>query len=164
QVNVVGNQIRQSVSLNSIYILQPQRTGTLTIPAGLATDAGGNKYTSITLQMEVVAGSLATVPQRHNDPFADDPFFQDPFAAIRQRRQQQQQRQQEQQATQVTDINKDLFIKVHVDKNKVHVGEQITTSYKLYARVPMNMSISKLPSLNGFWTQDFQLPKNQKPV
>ncbi len=163
QMSVVGNQMRQLVSLNIIYILQPKRTGTLTIPAGLATDANGNKYTSNTVQIEVVAGSLTPVQQRNNDPFADDPFFQDPFAAIRQRRQQQQ-RQQEQHVSQITDINKDLFIKVHVDKNKVHAGEQITTSYKLYARVPMNMSISKLPSLNGFWTQDFQLPKNQKPV
>jgi hypothetical protein len=28
----------------------------------------------------------------------------------------------------------------------------------------MQMSISKLPSLNGFWTQDFELPKEMKPT
>ncbi len=164
QISIINNQVKQSVTLNKIYLLKPKRTGTLTIPAGLAVDAGGNKYLSNPIQIEVVSGSLANVPGRQNDPFADDPFFQDPFNALRQRRQQQQQRQPKQQAVQVSDIDKDLFIKVHVDKSNVHVGEQITISYKLYARVPMNMSISKLPSLNGFWTQDFQLPKNQKPV
>ena len=165
QVSIAGNQVRQSVSLNITYLLQPRKTGTLTIPAGIAKDAAGNSFSSNTIQVEVVKGSLAGSQPRNHDPFADDPFFQDPFAAIRQRRQQpQQQRRQEQPAAQATDISKDLFIRVHVDKSRVHVGEQITTSYKLYARVPMNMSISKLPSLNGFWTQDFQLPKNQKPV
>jgi len=163
QVSIVGNQVRQSVTLSVTYLLQPKKTGTLTIPAGIAKDASGNSYSSNTIQVEVVKGSLAGSQPRNHDPFADDPFFQDPFAAMRQRRQQEQQRRQE-QTQQVTDINKDLFIRVHVDKSKVHVGEQITASYKLYARVPMNMSISKLPSLNGFWTQDFQLPKNQKPV
>jgi hypothetical protein len=62
------------------------------------------------------------------------------------------------------DIKKDLFIRVVVDKNKVHVGEQITTSYKLYSRLAMQIGISKLPSLNGFWTQDFEIPKQAKPT
>src|SRR5690606_39246695 len=81
--------------------------------------------------------------------------------AMQQQRQQQRQQQlAEPEATNVN-LDKDLFIKVVVDKNKVHVGEQITASYKLYARLPMNVSISKLPMLNGFWTQDFDMPNGK---
>jgi hypothetical protein len=82
-------------------------------------------------------------------------------------RQQQAQQHQQQQASVPMDekeLGKYLFIKVSVDKEKVHVGEQVTASYKLYSRIPMQVGISKLPSLNGFWTQDFERPKEMKPV
>lgn len=162
-ISIVGNKMVQSQSLTHSYVLQPKKTGTLSIPPAVAKDAAGNVYESNGLAVQVVNGSLATRQQnRQYDPF-DDPH-NDPFAAIMQQRRQamqhrQQQRQQEQTAQiNEEDIYKNLFIKVTVDKTKAFVGEQITASYKLYARLPMNVAISKLPSLNGFWTQDFILP------
>jgi len=166
-IAISGNKMVKSVSITHSYVLQPKKTGTLTIPPASAKDADGNTYESNALSVQVVKGSLAPQQMASSDP-SDDPFY-DPFAAaMQQRRQalqalQQQRRQQhaQQQQAQITDqndISKNLFIKVTVDKNKAYVGEQITASYKLYARIPMNMSISKLPSLNGFWTQDFIIP------
>jgi len=167
-ISIVGNKMVQSQSLTHSYILQPKKTGNLTIPPAFAKDAAGNTYESNAVTIQAVNGSIAARQQpRQYDPF-DDPF-NDPFAAImQQRRQAMQQRQQQQQqqkatepAVQADDLNevyKNLFIKVSVDKTKAYVGEQITANYKLYARVPMNVAISKLPSLNGFWTQDFILP------
>ncbi len=158
----INGRMTQSQSLTITYVLQPKKKGKLTIPAAIATDDKGQTYQSNSVPMEVVDGSLAQQQrQRSYDPFNDDPF-----EAIRQRQQQMmQQRQQRQQqpepANTKVNIDKDLFIKVVVDKNKVHVGEQITASYKLYARLPMNVNISKLPTLNGFWTQDFDLPKGK---
>ncbi|XZF14103.1 BatD family protein [Chitinophagaceae bacterium MMS25-I14] len=172
---IVNNQMVQTVSFSIIYVVQPRHTGMLTIPAATINDNDGHVYQSNTVNIRVVDGSLASQQQqRQRDPF-DDPMFQDPFAQLRQMQQQmlgarggaqrpQQQPQQQPQATSAADIGKDLFIKVQVDKDKVHIGEQVTASYKLYARIPMQMQISKLPSLNGFWTQDFQLPKEAKPV
>lgn len=152
----------QDVSLTVSYILQPKKTGKLTVPGGVARDAGGHEYQSQPVTVEVVKGSLAARQQSAYDPFAGDPFAQDPFAPFRQQR--PQQKQQPPQTVDLNNIEQDLFIKVNVDKTKVHVGEQITASYKLYARMPMNVGISKLPSLNGFWTQDFDIPKDPKPV
>lgn len=158
----INGRMTQSQSLTITYVLQPKKKGKLTIPAAVATDDKGQTYQSNSIPMEVVDGSLAQQQrQRSYDPFNDDPF-----EALRQRQQQiMQQRQQRQQQPEPTptkvNIDKDLFIKVVVDKNKVHVGEQITASYKLYARLPMNVNISKLPTLNGFWTQDFDLPKGK---
>lgn len=63
-------------------------------------------------------------------------------------------------------IRQHLFIRVSVDKKEVCVGEQITASYKLYARtrIPMEANLTKLPDLNNFWALDFDIPQPPKPV
>ena len=182
-VTVVGNKMVQSVSISLTYVLQPKRTGNLTVPSAIAKDKEGHEYTSNSVPIHVVQGSLAAQQprrqQRGYDPFGDDDMaamrrqmqqYQQAMQAARNQQMQQYQQQRQQQAQQQqaqvasADISKDIFIKVTVDKSKVHVGEQVTASYKLYARIPMQMGISKLPSLNGFWTQDFDIPRNVKPV
>lgn len=166
QISYTNGRMTQSQSITITYVLQPKRTGKLVIPEATASDADGTTYESNAVPIEVVEGSLA---QQRQQQRRRDPFFDDPFDAIRrqrqrynqalqQRQQQAQQQQQQAQPAENVDLDKDLFIKVVVDKSKVHVGEQITASYKLYARLPMNVNISKLPSLNGFWTQDFEMP------
>ena len=177
----------QSTSESLTYILQPRHEGNLTVPGAVARDAAGHTYQSNAVTIQVVPGSLA--PQRRpasRDPFADDDDMlanmmkqmQQMDQQMQQRqhqRMQQMQQQQPQQAQQAqqapppdaaseNEVKKDLFIKVAVDKNKVHVGEQITATYKLYSCIPMQVNISKLPSLNGFWTQDFDIPRQPKPV
>jgi len=178
-----GNSQRQTSTISFTYVLQPTHTGTFTIPPVTAKDGADHTYQSNALQIQVVAGSTAPKQQirQQSDPFGDDPFGDgDPFEAMRQQQarmmQMLQQMQQQagggmQQAQSLPEIseselNKNIFIKVTVDKTKVRVGEQITATYKLYARIPMQVVLSKLPLLTGFWTQDFELPKdqNQKPV
>ena len=188
-ISIVGNRRVQSQSITLTYVLQPRREGTFAIPPGTATDAAGHMYQSNTVTIQVVAGTMAQQrrPQNH-DPFGDE---DDPFTAMlqaQQRRMQQLQQMMGQQANphagnsanqpaqnqrtapqdnkpvKQEDIDKDLFIRVVVDKNKVKVGEQITTYYKLYSRLPMQISIAKLPDLSGFWTQDFEIPRQPKPT
>ncbi len=168
-ISVIGNKVVQTQSITYSYILQPKHTGALVVPPAQVKDADGHTYQSNGLNIEVVSGSLARQRQQTQQPL--DPF-DDPFVSMMRQRQAMMQRQMQPQSAQPnqkqqsipeeeikTDIGKDLFIRVTVDKNKVHIGEQITASYKLYARIPMNVNISKLPSLNGFWTQDFERPK-----
>lgn len=164
-VTYSNGRMVQSQSFTLTYILQPKRKGKLTIPAAVATNSKGESFQSNSVPLEVVEGSLA---QQQRQQRGYDPFNDDPFEALRQRQRQMMQRQQQQQQQQAAEpepanvnLDKDLFIKVAVDKSKVHVGEQITATYKLYARLPMNVNISKLPTLNGFWTQDFDLPKGK---
>lgn len=167
-----GNTTEQTSSVTVSYIVRPKHTGNLVIPPLQATDANGHSYQSNAITIQVVPGSIAMQQPRQRDPY-DDPNY-DPFAAMvmRQRQMLQQQLQQQQQyqqpqmdpADEQKTVSKDLFIKVTVDKSKVHVGEQVTASYKLYSCIPMQVGISKLPSLNGFWTQDFEIPKVPKPT
>lgn len=178
----------RSVSFSLTYILRPKREGKLIIPPAVAHDAAGHEYRSNQLAIDVVPGTVAQAQQQRrpqNGMFDEE---EDPFALMRQQmqqmqqlqrqlfdqqrqggqpqrqQQQPQQHQQEEPAVNMNEINKDLFIKVVVDKTDVRVGEQITTSYKLYSRLPMQVNISKLPSLNGFWTQDFEIPRQAKPT
>jgi oxygen tolerance protein BatD len=185
--SINGNRVVTSQSITLTYILQPKHEGSFTIPPAVAKDAAGHSYQSNPVTIQVVAGSLAQQPSRQQaqrDPFGgDDDLFammqrmqqlqQQQMAAMQQQQrrsaaqpQQQQQQPQPEEDPKVNEdeIKKDLFIKVAVDKSKVHVGEQITTSYKLYSRLPMQVGISKLPTLNGFWTQDFDIPKQIKPT
>lgn len=183
-----GNQQVRTTSISLSYVLQATKTGDLTIPSISAKDGQGKVYQSNSLTIKVVNGSLVQKrrQQQSADPFGgfdpfDDPFFGgsgggDPFAAIRQQQARMQQMlQQLQQQSQgmgspqnlpqisEKDLGKNIFIRVSVDKTKVNVGEQVTATYKMYARIPMQAQLAKLPTLNGFWTQDFELPKDQKP-
>lgn len=163
-ISITNGKMVRSISVTFSYVLQPKKTGNLSVPPAIVRDADGQSYESNGLEIHVVEGSLA----RQAAPV--DPF-DDPFAAMLHRRNQamqqrreQTQRQRQEEPLDMEDVYKNIFIKVTVDKNKAYVGEQITTSYKLYTRIPMNVGISKLPSLNGFWTQDFEKPTgNIKP-
>lgn len=143
------------------YILRPQKVGNFSIgPAKVKVD--DQIINSNTVQVQVVKES-----QR--------PQYVDPFDAIfgsrpggSQRSQQQQQQQERKNRVEPSfseaDIQKNIFIKVEVDQKQPFKGQQVNASYKLYTRLPMNMSITQLPSLNGFWSEDFVLPKVPKPT
>jgi len=177
----VNGRSTTSEAYKVTFVIQFKHEGTITIPANIAKDAAGHTYQSNTMTFQVVAGAPLAQQRRQQEE-------EDPFLAVQrmhqqmmqqmmqqqqqamgppptpQQLQQQQQQQKQDDAAAVEDAKKDLFIKVTVDKNKAYQGEQITTSYKLYARIPMQMGISKLPALNGFWTQDFEIPKVAKPT
>ncbi len=137
-ISIVNNRMTQNVNISMSYVLHPKHTGKLTIPAGVAVDNANHTYLSNKVDIEVVPGSLAPAQQRQrsNDPFADPNY--DPWAARMQQIQRQQQammqqmqaargQQQPQQAPAAMAaadqkaIGKDIFIKVTVDKSKVHV-------------------------------------------
>jgi hypothetical protein len=188
--SITGNKVVTSQSVSLTYVLQPRHEGTFTIPPVMAKDAGGHSYASNALTIQVVQGSVLAQQQQQQrrqrgyDPFGDDDdvmammqrmqqmqqqqmqAMQQHMQQVPQGRQQQMQQQQQQKAPEVSqeEIKKDLFIRVVADKTKVKLGEQVTINYKLYSRIPMQMNISKLPSLNGFWTQDFDIPRDAKPT
>ncbi len=55
--------------------------------------------------------------------------------------------------------NDNLFVKTNVSKQKVYLGEQVTISYKVYARVNLvGFQNAKMPSYTGFWSEDLKSP------
>ncbi|HUI31381.1 MAG TPA: BatD family protein [Candidatus Acidoferrales bacterium] len=58
------------------------------------------------------------------------------------------------------DIGDNLFILATVDKQKVYMGEQVTVTYKLFTRLSIasQLQVSKLPSYEGFWVEEINVP------
>lgn len=74
-------------------------------------------------------------------------------------RQQGNQQQQQNSGDDGTVSGNDVFLRASVDKTNVFLGESIVVTYKLYTKVQLiNYAVSKAPSLNGFWSQDMQMP------
>jgi hypothetical protein len=72
-------------------------------------------------------------------------------------------KQQQSQSNQTTtDIGDNLLIRAIADKQRVRQGEQLTITFKLYTRVPVTgYELVKAPTFDGFWSEDFEMPKQQ---
>ncbi len=175
----------RSITIEKTFVFRAKHKGTLTLPTGIIS-IDGREYRSNTVKITAIEGTVRTrQPKRSQDPF-DDPFFdQDPsgndiFAAMQKQHQQMMQMLQSgrtrsaqmprQRAVNTqpeitrANLSDNLFIRVDVDKTQATVGEQVTASYKLYTRVPMDINLTRLPTLVGFWSQDFKLPRVPKPT
>lgn len=180
---------RSSITLS--YYLQALKKGTLQITPAQAV-VNGRVYKSNPIQITVVDGSVAAQSQRAqrsnpNQRYApgedDDPLAeadqmmrqmmedQDRLMREMERRRQELMKQYQQQygsspsqSLSSGDISKNLYIKAEADNTHPYVGQQINVNYKVYFRIPIDAGyITKLPSLNGFWSEDFQISQSPQP-
>ncbi len=120
-----------SASMTYSYYLQPKNIGKFTIGSA-SVNYNGKEFKSNPINITVVKG--APKPQ------------------------------QQQQAANNTVSNKEigdnLFIRAVADRNSVFMGQQVTVTYKLYTRLSIasQMSVSKLPSYEGFWSEEITVP------
>lgn len=121
-----------SASISYSYYLQPRNLGKYTIGAAnlLYKD---QEFKSEPIKIEVVAG--APKPKQSDQP--NDNVSE-------------------------KEVAENLFIKAIVDKQRVYKGEQVTVTYKLYTRLDIaaQMSVSKLPSYQGFWAEELETSPN----
>jgi hypothetical protein len=135
-IQIINGKTTQEVSFSYIFILRAKEEGTFTIrPASIKVE--GKIYESNELKIQVVKGQ---VPQQGSSPA----------------------QQQEQDQPAATTLSKeDLFVRTELDKQNVYKGEQMIATVKIY--VSPNVPITgfedvKLPSFEGFWTQDIEIP------
>lgn len=171
--NNINGRVTSKVVVSYIYELQPEKTGTFQIPPAEIT-VEGKKYKSNSLTIKVVEGSTQS---RRSSPYSSSPFgnHRDPFEELEEWSRQMREafrenveRLQPRPQLDYRDFTEDkvqqnIFIRQEVDKTEVYEGAPVFVKYKLYTRLPMNVSISKLPDLRGFWTEDFKLPDNPEP-
>ena len=63
-------------------------------------------------------------------------------------------------ATTAQAIGDNIVLLATADRKRVRLGEQATVTWKIFTRVGMSISrISKIPTFEGFWGEDFDLPK-----
>jgi hypothetical protein len=66
---------------------------------------------------------------------------------------------------QATVITKFVFVRAISDKRTVWLGEPVSVTFKLYSRIPFNLSAPfKLPRMVGFWAEDIETPTQLRPV
>ncbi|MCC6599088.1 MAG: protein BatD [Crocinitomicaceae bacterium] len=57
-------------------------------------------------------------------------------------------------------LDKKVFLKAIADKTSIYRGEGVEVTYRLYTSVNLvNYSVNKMPSLDGFYSQDIELPQ-----
>lgn len=120
-----------SASRTYSYYLQPRSLGKFTIGSA-SIQFGGGTYKTQSISIEVVKGNTQPQQQSNDNSISNE------------------------------EIADNLFIRAIVDKQKVYLGEQVTVAYKLYTRlnIASQMSISKLPNYEGFWSEEIETPNN----
>jgi hypothetical protein len=135
-IQMINGKTTQSTSFSYIFILRAKKEGKFNIrPASIKVD--GKTYESNELTIQVVKGQ----PQQAAGQQGNADQVEAPAGGT---------------------ISKDnLFVRVAVDKTNVSKGEQILATVKLYIsqNVPLNgFDEVKLPSYEGFWTKDIEVP------
>ncbi|HZL10852.1 MAG TPA: BatD family protein [Prolixibacteraceae bacterium] len=134
-IQIINGKTTQTSSFSYTFVLRAKKEGKFTIrPASIKVD--GKTYESNSLDIQVVKGQPKQTAAQQNSQTQDE----SPSGTIS------------------TD---DLFVRVTVDKTNVSKGEQILATVKLYIsqNVPLNgFDDVKLPSYEGFWTKDIDVP------
>lgn len=159
-----GGQAQVVRSKVLTLVLQPKRTGALTIGAAKVT-LGGRAYRTAELRLKVLPADPAHRPQAQGqrppppDPlqqlFGGNPFQgmpddgdADPFAQLF-------------GGEQGPPKEGDLFLRTTLDKKQPYLGEQVTLSLYLFSRLDVaRVDNPKLPKLDAFWAEDIESPSN----
>jgi hypothetical protein len=134
----INGQVTQTNNFSYIYVIQIQKEGKFTIPeAKFVVD--GKTYVAKAERIEVVKGRGSAAQNSDDDADA----------------------QPEQNATAGGGVGeKDLFVRMNVDKKTVYEGQPIVAIIKIYTRVSIGgFDNIKLPSFDGFWSQELETPQ-----
>ncbi|MBN1925784.1 MAG: protein BatD [Prolixibacteraceae bacterium] len=135
--SIVNGRTTQTVEYSYTFILRGQSEGTFTIsPATIKS--GRNIYQSNPVSIKVIKGRQ---PATNNQAQQGTPSGGD----------------NDQQTTAAS--AEELFIRYETDKRNVYKGEMISATFKLYSRVGLSVVDQTLPSFEGFWTQDIDIPQ-----
>src|SRR5712692_5952672 len=129
--------------------LTPKRSGDLTIEP-VKLDYHGHTYATQPLKVHVLAAGQAPPSRAQNKRGASSPFAGlgepppddlDPFADVH-------------------PGQRDLLLRAAVDNERPFVGQQITYSLYLLARINVSgIDKLQLPRLDGFWTEEIEAPQ-----
>ncbi|MBS1625907.1 MAG: protein BatD [Bacteroidetes bacterium] len=169
QVQIMNGHMSQSVIYS--YIVHPKKEGVFKIGRGKASIEGVSMESNeLTI---TVTGPVQQQARHRRDPFNPFDDDDDPFAAMQQQMQQQMQQMQQaqQQPQQQPKSNADLdkairdnvIVRMETDRNDVYIGERISATIKIYFKMNIgNVSPTKAPSFDGFWSQEVMNNKQIK--
>ncbi len=60
------------------------------------------------------------------------------------------------------DLSQEVFAKIHLDKRRVYLGEQIVASVKVYSSLALkDFQVKSIPTFPGFWSQQQNIGKKE---
>jgi len=132
--SIINGKMEQSSEYTYTYVLEAREEGEYTVAPATIT-AGGKEYRSNSLKIKVIKGS--SKPRESNGGFSEA---------------------REDRGTTITDD--DLFLRMEVSRNSLYVGESLTATLKVYARVNLvDVQGKKIPPFDGFLTEDVNIPQ-----
>ena len=114
------------------YLLKPSKAGRLLIPA-VSLHYNGSIHTS--------NAQVITVRRPEENSSPEVSLLLKPGESLTDR------------------VNKDLFVRLEVNKASCYIGEPVVATYLLYTRLRSESRIVKRPSFNGFGVYDMEVPE-----
>ncbi len=129
---IINGQVSSSVNFSYSYVLMAEKEGRYTLnPAEIKVK--GHTFTSNTVIIEVVKAGKKPASASGNNTNNTAP------------------------RNKITDKN--LFLKVSVNRRSVYMGQRITATIKVYTRVNIaGFGASKFPAFDGFLSQEIPTP------
>ena len=137
--SIVNGRTTQASSVTYTYTMMAHKNGAFVIPAAHAV-VGGSNVASQAIRINV-SGNFQSTGQHS------------------QSRGQQQGQRVDRAGSRIS--GNDLFIRVTANKQRVYEQEPILLTYKVYTQVELTQLEGKMPDLNGFHTQEIQLPQQK---
>lgn len=141
-IQIINGKRSSSHQTTFTYILIPKSTGTFQLPVATAMLSGG-KIASSSVSIQVVSdGASASQSSGQGGNGAKSSGGG--------------------QTSSTGDISSgDLFLRLSLSRSEVVIGEPITATLKIYQRVNVvGFENAKLPTFNGFWSQETFAPTN----
>ena len=139
--SMINGKTTHSSQMTFTYTLQAQKAGTYKLPVA-TVKSGGQSYKSNQASIQILPGDAE--PSSGQSGTANQP-------ATRQRTQNVGER-----------ITKDdLYITVTASKRHLYEQEAVLLTYKLYTLVSIDQCAGKMPDLEGFHTQEIELPQQK---
>ena len=141
-IQIINGKKSSSHQTTFTYILIPKSTGTFQLPVATAT-LSGDRISSASVSIQVVSdGASASQASGQSGGSGKSSGGG--------------------QASSTGDISSaDLFLKLSLSRSEVVIGEPITATLKIYQRTNVvGFENAKLPTFNGFWSQETFAPTN----
>lgn len=147
-ISIVNGEVSKTTTYTYTYVLQGNSAGEFSVSEAQAV-VDGTVYRTSAFRIEAVDENQdgSDGAQRSADSDAASPSS----AAHRQ--------SSGSSAERANGISADdIFVRAIVDKTSVFKGEPVRVTFKLYTRIPMSgVENPRLPSFNGFWSQDLSV-------
>ncbi len=142
-IQIINGKTTRSSQTTYTYVLLPRATGRFSLAPAVANFGKDKDVASQSVTIEVVSNGADSQAGQSSSAASGSAAAASQAAATG------------------SIPDKDIFLRFALSKTDVVLGEPITATLKLYQRVNVaGFENVKLPTFNGFWSQEVQAPTN----